>query len=79
MSGITNDTQALVMGVLLATMTMEGAKYRAQQGDALLKITDVRPHTDEDNNYLNTFAVTFESGTTLVVSVNEVTEIQEQS
>ena len=76
MSGISNDMQAFVTGALLGSMIQEAAKYRA--GEGTMRITDVRPDVDDEGNYLSTFNITFESGLVLSVSVNEVTEIQEQ-
>jgi len=75
-SGVSNDTQALLTGMLAGFLYMEAGKYR--DGKGVIKITDARPVMDDDGNYTNTITVDFESGTQLTVTVNEVTEIQEQ-
>jgi hypothetical protein len=67
--------QAFLTGHLIGLVAMEAGKYRA--GEGIMKITDVRPAIDKDGNYENTFMVTFESGLSLSVSVNESTEIPE--
>lgn len=77
MAAISNDMQAFLTGHLLGLVTTEAAKYRA--GEGTMKIVDVKPDLDDDGNYMSSFSVTFESGLLLSVSVNEVTEIQEQS
>lgn len=76
MSGVSNDTQALLTGMLCGFLLKESAKYR--DGEGMIKITDVAPVMDDEGNYTNTITVDFESGTQLTVTVNEVTEIQEQ-
>lgn len=76
MSGVSNDTQALLTGMLAGFLMKESAKYR--DGEGIIKITDVTPVMDDDGNYTNTLIVDFASGTQLTVTVNEVTEIQEQ-
>lgn len=76
MSGVTDDTQALLTGMICGFLYKEHAAYR--DGEGIIKITNVEPVMDDDGNYTNTITVDFESGTQLTVTVNEVTEIQEQ-
>lgn len=76
MSAVSNDTQALLTGMLAGFLMKESAAYR--DGAGIIKITEVTPVMDDHGNYTNTLTVDFESGTQLTVTVNEVTEIQEQ-
>lgn len=76
MSGISNETQALLTGTLMGHLANLAAEHR--MGKGFIAITDVQPGVDSDGNYTNTVFVDFESGTRLSVTVNEITVIEEQ-
>jgi hypothetical protein len=71
-----NHMQAFILGMLNGQFMKWQAEY--ENGNGMVKITNVVPEVDDEGNYLNVINVTLESGIVLQIRVDELTQINEE-